>query len=403
MSELSGVVGYPFMVARDVLDCVEGVHRAVAGRSFRAMEPAGAPASLLHDGIATGTYRAIGIAMRGAGGGAGLVADLLPADAGRLSSRPGWGSVLAYLNGLAGDRLAEEGSGAAIPMALRAGNADVAPDRETLAAAFPGAGDRLAVFVHGLCGSEHSWDARPGPDSVCYGARLEAELGHSPVYVRYNSGLHVSENGRALSALMERVTAAWPAPIREIALVGHSMGGLVARSACHYGVESGACWIDAVRHVFCLGTPHLGAPLEQAMAALGRSLGALPETAPFAGLLNRRSVGIRDLRFGSIVDEDWIGEDADGFLRDAGQEVPFLETAAYYFIAVTVTRDSDHPLGRALGDLLVRFPSASGQDGARRVPFAAGYGRHIGGMHHFDLLHRPGVYEQLVRWLSQAR
>jgi hypothetical protein len=100
------------------------------------------------------------------------------------------------------------------------------------------------------------------------------------------------------------------------------------------------------------------------------------------------------------VEEDWIGEDADRFLRDAGREVSFLETAAYYFIAVTVTRDRDHPLGRALGDLPVRFPSASGQGGSRRVPFAAGHGRHIGGMHHFDLLHRPAVYEQLLRWLA---
>ena len=95
-----------------------------------------------------------------------------------------------------------------------------------------------------------------------------------------------------------------------------------------------------------------------------------------------------------------MGEDSDVFLRDAGREVPFLETAAYYFVAVTVTRDRDHPLGRALGDLLVRFPSASGQGRTRRAPFAAGSGRHLGGMHHFDLLHRPAVYEQLRHWLD---
>lgn len=400
MSELSGVVDYPFVVARDVVDCVEGVHRAVAGRSFRAVGPLGTPASVLHDGIAAGVYRTIQTAMRAAGGGAALAAGLVAGDAGELSSQPAWASALAYLNGFAGDRLSASGSDAAISMALRAANADVHPDRGALAAAFPHAGDRLAVFVHGLCGSEHSWDARPGPDSVCYGRQLEADLGHTPVYVRYNSGLHVSENGRALSALMERVVAAWPAPVREVALVGHSMGGLVVRSACHYGAASGARWIEAVRHVFCLGTPHQGAPLEQATAALGRSLSVLPETRPFADLLNRRSDGIKDLRHGSLVDEDWMGDDTGAFLRDAGREVPFLETAAYYFIAVTVTRDRDHPLGRALGDMLVRFPSASGQGGARRLPFAAGRGRHVGGMHHFDLLHRPAVYDQLRRWLA---
>lgn len=400
MSELSGIVGYPFLVARDVLDCVEGVHRAVAGRSFRAVGPLAAPVRLLHDGIAAGTYRAVGTAMRAAGGAATLTADLLAGDAGMLSSRPASASMLAYLNGLSGDRLMAAGSGAAIPMALRVAESDVPPDREGLAAAFPCASDRLALFVHGLCGSEHSWDARSGPDSVCYGARLEADLGHTPVYVRYNSGLHVSENGRALSELMERVTAAWPTPVQEIVLVGHSMGGLVVRSACHHGAACGARWIEAVRHVFCLGTPHLGAPLERATAALGRPLAALAETRPFADLLNRRSHGIKDLRFGLLMDEDQMGEDDVRFLREAGREVPFLETAAYYFIAATVVPDPDHPLSRALGDLLVRFPSASGQGRTRRVPFPAGHGRHVGGMHHFDLLRRPVVYEQLRRWLA---
>lgn len=400
MSELSGVVGHTFVVARDVLGCVEGVHQAVAGRSFRAVGTAGEPVRLVHDGIAAGTYRAIGTAMWAAGGGAAFAAGLLPEDAGQLSGRRAGASLMAVLNGLAGDRLAAAGSGAAIPMALRAGDADLLPQHEALAAAFPRAGARLAVFVHGLCGSEHSWDARPGSDSVCYGTRLEADLGHTPVYLRYNSGLHVSENGRALSELMERVVAAWPVPVREVVLVGHSMGGLVVRSACHYGATSRARWVEAVRHVFCLGAPHLGAPLEQATARLGRSLAALSETRPLADLLNRRSAGIRDLRFGSLVDEDWMGEFSDAFLSDAGREVPFLETAAYYFIAVTVTRDRDHPLGRALGDLLVLYPSASGRGRTRRVPFGVGRGRHLGGMHHFDLLHRPAVYEQLRRWLD---
>jgi pimeloyl-ACP methyl ester carboxylesterase len=193
-------------------------------------------------------------------------------------------------------------------------------ERHAVAAAFSGAGDRLAVFVHGLCGTEHSWNARSGPDSVCYGDLLEADLGQTPVYVRYNTGLHVSENGRALSALMERLTAVWPTPVHEIALVGHSMGGLVVRSACHHGSVSRARWTQAVRHVACLGSPHLGAPLEQATGALCRSLAVLPETRPFARLVNQRSARIKDLRSGSLVDEDRLGRDADAFLRGACRE-----------------------------------------------------------------------------------
>jgi pimeloyl-ACP methyl ester carboxylesterase len=399
-NELGGAVGYAFVVAGDVVECVQGLHQVIARRSFGFVGPTAAPARLLHDGIAAGVYRALEVGARGAQEGASLASGLLPAEVQQLSRLPAGGRVVAVLNGMAGDRLAAAGSGAAIQMAVRSCDADVVLERQAVAAAISRAGDRLAVFVHGLCGTEHSWDARSGPDSVCYGDLLETELSYTPVYVRYNTGLHVSENGRALSALMERLMAVWPAPVHEIALVGHSMGGLVVRSACHYGSDSRARWTEAVRHVACLGAPHLGAPLEQATGALCRSLAVLPETRPFARLVNRRSVGIKDLRFGALVDEDWLGRDADTFLRDACREVPFLETAAYYFVAVTVTEDREHPLGRALGDLLVRFPSASGQGRTRRVPFEAGRGRHIGRMHHLDLLHRREVYEQLRRWLD---
>lgn len=398
-SELSGVAEVPFVVAGDVVACVEGVHRAVARRSFGAVGPVAEPARLLHDAIAAGTYRTLRAAAWAAGRGAALAADLLPAPARDLSRRPAGGRLVAALNGVAGDRLAASASGAAIGMSVRAGDADVATDRPALAAAFPRAGDRLAVFVHGLCGSEHSWDARGGPDSVSYPAGLEAALGCTPVLVRYNTGRHVSENGRELAALLEELRTAWPAPVREIALIGHSMGGLVARSACHYGASSGARWTEAVRHVVCLGTPHLGAPLEKAANVVGRSLALLAETRPFAELVNRRSAGIKDLRFGSVVDEDWLARDADAFLEDACGEVPFLDSAAYCFVGAAVTSDPEHPLGRLVGDLLVRLPSASGGGGRRRVPFDAAICRRVGGLHHIDLLHSPVVLEQLARWL----
>ena len=131
------------------------------------------------------------------------------------------------------------------------------------------------------------------------------------MYVRYNSGRHISENGRSLSELMEELVAAWPVEVERIALVGHSMGGLVARSACCHAAEDGADWARLVRHSVSLGTPHMGAPLEQAVHVLSAGLAALPETRPFANFLRRRSGGIRDLRQGSLVDEDWRDCDPD--------------------------------------------------------------------------------------------
>jgi pimeloyl-ACP methyl ester carboxylesterase len=188
--------------------------------------------------------------------------------------------------------------------------------------------------------------------------------------------------------------------VDELALIGHSMGGLVARSACHYGERDGGVWTERVRHVFCLGSPHLGAPLEKAANVLGWTLAGVPETRPFAKVVNGRSVGIKDLRFGSCVEEDWCDCDPDEFLRDRCQEVPFLPDAAYYFIGATL---SPAPVGRVLGDLLVRLPSASGRgrDGCRSIPFEIDNGRHLEGLTHFDLLNHPAVYDQIAEWISR--
>jgi hypothetical protein len=158
-------------------------------------------------------------------------------------------------------------------------------------------------------------------------------------------------------------------------------------------------WAQLVRHVVCLGTPHLGAPLEKATNVASWALHQLPETRGLAGVLNGRSAGVKDLRFGSLVEQDWHGVDADDFLTGRASEVSFLPHAAYYFIAVTVSRDRRHPLGVLLGDLLVQFPSASGKGRRRQLPFDVDKGHHIGGLNHFQLLTHPDVYHQLERWL----
>ena len=45
--------------------------------------------------------------------------------------------------------------------------------------------------------------------------------------------------------------------------------------------QDGAAWVPHVRHVVSLGTPHMGAPLEQAAHVASAALRALPETRPF--------------------------------------------------------------------------------------------------------------------------
>ena len=236
------------------------------------------------------------------------------------------------------------------------------------------------------------------PDTT-YGSRLERDLGYTPVYLRYNTGLHISDNGRRLSELLQQMIAAWPAPVEELILVGHSMGGLVVRSASHSGFQAGHEWVRRVRHVVCLGSPHHGAPLEKAANVFAWMLNRVDVTRPLAAVLNMRSVGIKDLRFGSLLDEHWRGVDLDALLANRGEDVPLLDGAAHYFVGATVTRDRAHPMGVAIGDLLVREASALGTT-SRRIRFPLENGRHFGAMNHIELLNHPDVYEQIRRWLE---
>jgi pimeloyl-ACP methyl ester carboxylesterase len=357
------------------------IHRAIADRAFGPVG-SGLPRTL-HDGISGGVYAGL----RGAAGLAGRAAGRAVAGRGRsLSVKPEGAAVLAVLNGLRGDALEAEGSELAEPMSIRVRGRPCAP------ADFPGAGPRVVVFLHGLFETEFAW----GRDS--YGKRLARDLGATPVYVRYNTGLRISENGRSLAALMEELVSDWPVEVEQIALVGHSMGGLVARSACHHGGD----WTALVRHTVTLGTPHTGAPLESAVHYAAAALGVVGETRPFAGFLRRRSGGIRDLRSGSLVDEDWRDRDPEALRAAACAEVPLLDGVAHHFVAATVTRSAEHPVGRLVGDWLVLLPSASGRSRTRMVGFDEANGLHVGGTHHLALLNHPGVYEQLREWLARA-
>jgi pimeloyl-ACP methyl ester carboxylesterase len=282
--------------------------------------------------------------------------------------------------------LEREASDLQEPMAVRVRGRVVAPDT----VAGPDATGRLALFVHGLFETEFAWRFGGG---ATYGERLARDLGFTPVYVRYNSGRHVSENGRSLADLLAAIVAAWPAGVERIAIVGHSMGGLVARSACHEASERGDAWVRHVDRVVSLGTPHAGAPLEQAVHVAGAALAVLPETRPFAGLLRRRSAGARAMRRGSLVDADWRGLDPDALRAAAREEVPLLPDATHCFVAATVTRSPAHPVGRAIGDWLVLEPSATHR---------AQQALHVGGAHHLALLNHPAVYERLREWLAPA-
>jgi pimeloyl-ACP methyl ester carboxylesterase len=393
--ELRALTLLGFDELRQASGGIGSINRAVAGRVFRAVGPGAALVRPVHESVTRGVFAGLGLGTR-------LIGMATAAAVGRrhapaLSTTPRGSALIAAVTGLRGDALEAEGSPLCQPMAVRVNGEPVALDADSLGEAFPEAGPRVVVFVHGLMTTEFSWEIG-GREP--YGARLARELGCTPVHVRYNTGRHISENGRSLSELMEELVAAWPLHVEQVALVGHSMGGLVARSACCHASEHDADWARLVTHSVSLGTPHMGAPLEQAVHALSAGLATLPETRPFANFLRRRSGGIRDLRRGSLVDEDWRDCDPDALRGAACAEVPLLEGATHCFVSAAITRSERHPLGRVLGDTLVLVPSASGRSRTRRIPFEDEYGMHLGGATHFALLNHPAVYERLRDWLS---
>jgi pimeloyl-ACP methyl ester carboxylesterase len=308
-------------------------------------------------------------------------------------------NTVAAINAFIGDRLEESDNELAIKMSLRHAGADLVCDRRSLRLAYPNATGRIAVFLHGLLETEEWWlrgpTRRRAVGTMPFAEGLRRDLGVTAVFVRYNTGLHVSENGAALARLLESLTENWAITIEQLALLGHSMGGLVARSACHAARRSGYRWPDRVRHLVTLGTPHTGAPLEKAVHVTSWILGKVPEARPLADVLELRSAGIQDLRFGYVCDEEWHDDDRRKLLDDRRVDLPLLPECTYTFITATVTRDPAHALGWMLGDLLVRTDSASGRHRERRIPVPDGGVVHIGGLHHFDLLDHPLVYERL--------
>jgi pimeloyl-ACP methyl ester carboxylesterase len=393
-ADIRGISRLAFDATTGMTDLVEAMHRNIAGVAPILGTPRQGPTRGI-TGLVYGSVRGV---TRLLGSGIDvLLAQLVPLLGERRSS-PEREAGLAALNGVLGDHLVATRNPLATSMRLRRNGHALDLDRQALAAAIPRPTSKLVVLLHGLCMSDLQW-TRQGHN---HGEALEGDLGYTPVYLHYNSGLHISSNGQAFADWLEGLTSLWPVPLQELVIIGHSMGGLVCRSACHYGAAARHGWLQHLRKIVFLGTPHHGAPLERGGNWLNVTLGASPYTSPFARLGKIRSAGITDLRYGSLLTEDWEGRDRFAHAGDQRQAVPLPDGVRCYAIGATTGKKAGDLKDKLLGDGLVPLESALGrhQDPSLTLPIPQSH-QWIGyGMGHLDLLHRPEVYAQIRQWLS---
>ncbi len=434
MRRLRGFTELAFDLVDETTSLVQRTHDAVVTRSVRRFEPfvpaksAVAVVAGLQTAISKGVFESIRVINGITRFTAHAIADVVEAgldptpDSDELTTptqpsaagtaRRRVDSLQALINGFWGDTLSRRTSRLDLGMTLRhSGRRHTPPlpvTPQTLAAAFPNPTNKICVFVHGLAATERLWslssEQHYGDPGVTFGTRLLDDLGYTPIYLRYNTGRHISENGRKLADLLTKVLAAYPVPVKEVALVGHSMGGLVVRSAAHYARKHDEPWIPHLRHVACLGSPHLGAPLEKAVSLIAgalRNIGAAGAQVP-AELLDSRSAGIKDLRYGYTIDEEWAGKNPNRVFADRRHDMPLIDGVGYYFLAATISHRPEHPLGLLIGDLMVRLPSAKGAalEPDRRIHFSDG--AVFPEMNHLQIANHPRIYEVLRKLFASV-
>jgi pimeloyl-ACP methyl ester carboxylesterase len=382
LSDLHGAARLGVDATSGLADVVEAMHAAIA-RPDRGLRGAAASRT---SGITGFVYRSVrGVSrLTGAGLDAVLARPSLEHERRHERTSAGREAIIAALNGVLGDHLAATANPLAIPMRLHHAGRPLVLDTAVLSQACPAAGGKLLVLVHGLCMNHLQW-ARGGHD---HGAMLADALGCTPLYLHYNTGLSIADNGLRFAERLEDLHAAWPVPVEEITLIGHSMGGLVARSACQHAVRGQQRWLGSLRHLVCMGSPHQGAPLERGGRWIDLLLGATPFASPLARVGRLRSTGITGLRH--------------GLAERPGERVPLLPRGVRCYAMAATMASRRGPLhDRWIGDGLVPVASALGHhpDPARAIGFAKRRQWVGHGMHHLDLLDHPDVADRLLRWL----
>jgi pimeloyl-ACP methyl ester carboxylesterase len=370
---------------------IKEIHGAIAGKSFDILQKIpliSGPATIVqraHDTITAGVYAAIHY---GTGGLLGAVSMLEKHSTGFAPGEPPGclaSGLRSALNGAFGDHLAASNNLLAISMAIHVNGAPIKLDAEALRSAFPKAGKRLCVFIHGLSCDEHCWEVEKTSDrnaataEIDFGRQLDAEFHYAPLYLRYNSGLPIVQNGQQLADFLAALLAIWPQPDGELLIIGHSMGGLVALAACENAAAAGMQWPQSTSMLICLGSPNLGSPLERLGHLATSALLLTKTTAPLGKMAATRSQGIKDLRHGP----------------GAPRKSPTQQHMAFRFLGASLADDIDHPFGEFLGDGLVTLDSATTHEIVGDVQSAR-----LGNIGHMGLVTDARVYRQIREWVA---
>ena len=384
LSDLRGAARMTFDAAEATAEVVEKMHRTIQMRP----SPLGASEPDRTSGITGFVYRCVRGGIRLVGKAIDVSLAPMTASLSEGEFSPARDAFRSAANGVYGDYLARTGNPLAINMSLRYRGRRIDPSDP--ASVFEQHGNaslpsKLLVLVHGSCMNDRHWN-RDGHD---HGAALAGDLGYLPLYLRYNSGLHIARNGLLLAELLETLIGNCTTPVEELTIIGHSMGGLVARSACHHGRAAGHAWPTVLRKLVFLGTPHHGSPLERGGHGLDRAMEWSPYSMPITRLSKARSAGITDLRHGVI---------------SADEEVVPLPSGVKCYAAAAVRAAKRNALSdRWVGDGLVPLDSALGRHrDTERTLAIPKHHQWVGfKMGHRELLNHPDVYSQLHKWLKQ--
>jgi len=392
-SDLQGIARLITEATIGITDLVEAMHRRVVHPPFLPSTPI----QHLITNIAAMTYKNIRWSTQFIGSGLDKALGQLAPLLGDIATTDEREAIRSALNGVVGDYLEEKENPLKITMQFRYQAKAVPLASKSIEQIYPTINGKILLMVHGSCMNDIQWMRKDHN----HGAALAKELDKTPIYLYYNSGRHISTNGQSFNELLEKLVRHWPVPVEELVVVAHSMGGLVTRSALHYGQQQQKTWTEHLKKIVFLGTPHHGAALEQAGNYIDVILEAIPYTKPFARLGKIRSAGITDLRYGNLIEEDWQGNDRFEMQTDQRQNIPPPEQIACYSIAATLEKATNAASPRLLGDGLVEVASALGQheNPAKDLNFKQENTWVAYESSHLDLLSNPKIYTKIKAWL----